>query len=139
MQSGNKGESNLVLAANALSLRAEERRYGHEKMGIEEIKKVVKDWATSQPLVKKAYLFGSRVRGDFKPDSDLDVAVELHLGADDGNILSTWMFEEDEIKGNLQDLIPFKLQLELLDGKNTPTVLNAVKESGILVYENQKD
>ena len=108
-------------------------------MGMDEIKKVINLWAKNQPLIKRAFIFGSRARGACQTDSDLDVAVELHLGADDNSILSTWMFEEDEMKQSLQDLIPFKLQLELLNGKKTPTILNGVKESGILVYEDSND
>ena len=108
-------------------------------MDIDEIKKVINSWAQNQPLIKRAFIFGSRARGDCQPHSDLDVAVELHLGADDSKILSTWMFEEDEMKQSLQELIPFNLQLELLDGKKTPRILNGVKESGILVYEDSSD
>jgi len=108
-------------------------------MDIDEIKKVVNGWAQNQPLIKRAFIFGSQARGDSQPDSDLDVAVELHLGADDSNILSTWIFEEDEMKEGLQELIPFKLQLELLDGQKTPRILTAVKESGIMVYEDSND
>jgi predicted nucleotidyltransferase len=108
-------------------------------MDIDDIKKVLRAWAQTQPLVKRAFIFGSRARGDFRSDSDLDVAIEIHLGADDSNILSTWIFEEDEMKENLQKLIPFKLQLELLDGQNTPRIFNAVKESGIIVYGDSSD
>jgi uncharacterized protein len=108
-------------------------------MDIDEIKKVVKAWAQNQPLIKRVFIFGSRARGDSQTKSDLDVAVELHLGADDKSILSTWMFEEDEMKESLQELIPFNLQLELLDGQKTPHVFNGVKEAGIMVYEDSND
>jgi len=84
-------------------------------MGIDEVKKVINSWAQNQPLIKRAFIFGSRARGDHQTDSDLDVAVELHLGGDDNSILSTWMFEEDEMKQSLQDLIPFNPTTRLMN------------------------
>jgi predicted nucleotidyltransferase len=38
-------------------------------------------WADMQPL-KTVYVYGSRVRGDAKSDSDLDVAYDFLSGAD---------------------------------------------------------
>lgn len=37
----------------------------------------------------------------------------------------------------LASLIPLKPHVELLDGGQTPIILEAVKASGILVYEQQ--
>jgi hypothetical protein len=31
-------------------------------------------WAERTPEVQRVYVFGSRARGDFRPDSDLDIA-----------------------------------------------------------------
>lgn len=45
-------------------------------MDIEAMTTAVAKWASTQPLIRKAYLFGSKVRGTHKPDSDLDVAVD---------------------------------------------------------------
>lgn len=36
------------------------------------------NWAESKPFVKRLWVFGSRTRGDHKPDSDLDVAIEIN-------------------------------------------------------------
>jgi predicted nucleotidyltransferase len=38
-----------------------------------EITAIVADWADRYPWVKCVVLFGSRVRGDHRPDSDLDL------------------------------------------------------------------
>ena len=48
-------------------------------MDIEDMEAAVARWASTQPLIRKAYLFGSRVRGTHRSDSDLDVAVENFL------------------------------------------------------------
>lgn len=37
--------------------------------------------------VERVLLYGSRARGDFRPDSDADVAVILRHGADDWKLL----------------------------------------------------
>ena len=104
-------------------------------MDIEEIQSVVASWAKNEPLVRRAYIFGSRARDDFREDSDLDIAVEIRKNSGDENVLATWIFEHKNIEERLAKLIPFKLQLENLDGENTPTVLNGVRQSSIMVYE----
>lgn len=103
------------------------------------IQSIIADWAKNEPLVRRAYIFGSRARDDFHEDSDLDVAVEIRNGTGDSNVLATWMFEHKKMEERLAKLLPFKLQLENLDGENTPTVLNGVKQSSILVYDEAEE
>ena len=90
-------------------------------------------------MVKRVYLFGSRVRGDFRPDSDIDIAVELDpkafSGADDSSGLATWMFESNAWKTELQSLIPLRVQLERYHRAQTPTVGKGLARSSELVYE----
>jgi predicted nucleotidyltransferase len=59
-------------------------------MNIETMSAAVAKWASSEPLIRKAYLFGSRVRGAHKPDSDLDVAVEIFTLQGDSSPFTTW-------------------------------------------------
>jgi predicted nucleotidyltransferase len=42
---------------------------------LDEIADLVTRWAATEPLIRRAYLFGSRVKGTHRRDSDLDVAV----------------------------------------------------------------
>lgn len=44
------------------------------------------EWAGRQPLVIEIYAFGSRVKGGYRPDSDLDLAFVVD-GQDDGESL----------------------------------------------------
>ena len=44
--------------------------------GLTELAGIVADWADGCPGVGRVFLFGSRVRGDHRPDSDLDIAIE---------------------------------------------------------------
>ena len=39
------------------------------------IGQLVSVWAAEQPLIRRVYLFGSRARGDNRPDSDIDLAI----------------------------------------------------------------
>ena len=48
-------------------------------MDLKDIAAVVADWADQYPLIGVAYIFGSRVRGDHKAESDLDVAIDFDL------------------------------------------------------------
>ncbi len=104
-------------------------------MDIEALKKVVAMWAESEPLVTKAYIFGSRARGDHRQHSDLDVAVEIDQQPGDENLLATWICEKRGLEERLSKLIPYSLQMEHLEGEETPTVLRGINESSILVYE----
>jgi predicted nucleotidyltransferase len=36
---------------------------------------IVSAWAVTEPLIRRIYLFGSRARGDNRPDSDIDLAI----------------------------------------------------------------
>ncbi len=38
---------------------------------------VIAQWADQRPAVEKVYIFGSHVRGDARPDSDLDIAIDF--------------------------------------------------------------
>ncbi len=105
------------------------------KMNQENLKDIVYNWAKSESLVTKAYIFGSRARDDYSEDSDLDVAVEIKMELGDEKVLDTWMDEGKKLEKRLAELVPCEIQLELFDGENTPTILEGIKESSILVYE----
>jgi type I restriction enzyme S subunit len=47
-------------------------KFGLEENIIEKITRVLEE----QPKVDKAYIFGSRAKGDYRPDSDIDIALK---------------------------------------------------------------
>lgn len=50
-------------------------------MDLEAIEAALLEWARQDPILAKIHLLGSRVKGDHRPDSDIDIAVELDLSA----------------------------------------------------------
>ena len=71
---------------------------------IEEIKKVVAEIAPKYNL-KKVTLFGSRARGNFREDSDIDLIVEFDTEAVSLFTLSGLMIDLKEIFGVGVDVI----------------------------------
>ena len=108
-------------------------------MEVSQVARVISTWARGKPLVKRVYMFGSRVRGDHRPASDIDIAVELDpdvfQGVDESGGLATWMFETKGWKEELEKLVPLKVQLERYHPDQTPTVGKGLARSSQLVYE----
>ena len=108
-------------------------------MVLPQIATLLATWARGKLLVKRVYLFGSRVRGDHGPNSDIDIAVELDpavfQGVDESGGLVTWMCETKGWKEELQKLIPLKIQLERYHPDQTRTVGKGLAQSSQLVYE----
>jgi len=102
----------------------------------EEVKNKIENWAQSECLVKKAYVFGSRARTDFKEESDLDIAVEIIKSSGDENLLATWIFEADGMKSRLAAVIPeYNVDLQWFDGDNTQVIKDGIRKSSYVVYE----
>lgn len=66
------------------------------------IAEIVAKWADDRPCVRRVYLYGSRVRGDHRPESDVDVFVAK---PDDGlsdECLRWWQMPAEERFGSLR-------------------------------------
>jgi len=107
-------------------------------MDIESIKRIMADWASKEPLVKKVYVFRSRATNDDGEDSDIDVAVEIHRLPGEESITAAWMDVAKEYREQLSKLLPYSLHLHSLDG-DSPIILDGAYRNGILVYEEPKD
>ena len=108
-------------------------------MTLTPIAESVVTWAIGKPLVRRIWFFGSRVRGDHRVDSDLDIAIELDpaefTGVDESQGLATWMFEADGWREQLQAVVPFPVQVEQYIEGQTPTITDAIKLASSLIYE----
>ena len=111
-------------------------------MTAQEIAETVRRWAASEPLVRRVYLFGSRARGDHRPDSDIDLAVVCRmdpriLAECGGDPFSARMFFwQDHAPGwaaELGRLLSVPVHLEKLDRDATERVWPAVRRDGIRI------
>lgn len=64
----------------------------------------LKAWAARTLQVEYLAVFGSRVRGDYRPDSDLDIAIEV---VGEGGEIATFMFGHDHWKAEIEKLLGF--------------------------------
>lgn len=94
---------------------------------------VICAWAASEPLIEAAYLFGSRVKGTDRDDSDLDVAVIVG-GADEGERLGNAICEKPRWIANMQPQLTVKLHLQCAM-EDDLVVMPAVRDHGRLIYQ----
>ena len=106
----------------------------NDDLSLADVAPFVASWARQQRLVEWVYFFGSRVRGDHQPDSDLDIAVQLIYPEVD-MALAHWTFELDAWVSQLSTSLPWELDLQLLAPDGTPTISAGVSRSSVLVYE----
>ena len=91
-------------------------------------------WASEKPFVRRVWIYGSRAKGTPKPDSDLDVALEIDpVGNDEGSYTS-FLHEAEGWRAELRPQLEYQLHLKWYDASNAP-VREGVNSAGILVYE----
>ena len=98
-------------------------------------------WAEQIPEIKAVYLFGSRVKGSSRDDSDLDIAVIMANG-DQGQREADWICEAAAWRQQLQELMPVKVDLQVGDDDLAPKyVAPAIRDHGVKVFprNNSKD
>jgi predicted nucleotidyltransferase len=91
----------------------------------------MKNYFKEDKRVLKAYLFGSYARNEERPDSDLDVMIEM---ADDGQLT---LKDFAEIRHDLEKIL--KKNVDLVEkGYIKPMAWLTVKNDLILIYESGK-
>jgi predicted nucleotidyltransferase len=101
-------------------------------MDIEKIKQFVSPWASSLHFRIKIYFFGSRFKGEHKPDSDYDLAIQF---LDNFHHTLTWMDYHDKWQNELSKITGLKIHLLLYDNININTK-KYVKEKSVIIYES---
>ncbi|MFN4023339.1 MAG: nucleotidyltransferase family protein [Hyphomonas sp.] len=98
----------------------------------------IQDWASSKQDILSVYLFGSRVKGESRTDSDLDVAVVVVRGETENDTYTTWTFQHEKWEDELQKLLDVKLDLQLGNSELSTTVVGpAIDSYGQLIYEKE--
>jgi predicted nucleotidyltransferase len=104
---------------------------------IDSIKETLQAWGAKTPCIRKIHVFGSRARSDYRSDSDLDISIEIDPLAGYESSVLTWIGEAEHWREQLEPRFPVKLDLELLDGEETPRISAGVRRSSIVVYERE--
>ena len=103
---------------------------------------ILSQWSAKKPLVQRAWIFGSRARGEERSDSDIDIAIELDLTAteveDESGGSATWMFETSTWQSELQAVLPYQVDLEQYMGTQTPIIAAALERSSVLAYQKEE-
>jgi uncharacterized protein len=79
--------------------------------------------------ILKAYLFGSKARGEATKQSDIDLLVKLDEGVS--------LFDFIRIKNDLEDLLKKTVDLVSEEGLS-PYILPDINNDKILIYEQKK-
>jgi uncharacterized protein len=98
--------------------------------------KRLQSWLAAEPEITAAWLFGSRARGDARPDSDVDVAVLPVAGGNPGTLEQrlTWKIGAARALGLPQDAV----DLILLE-QSSPLLVHAVLREGRLLVDRHPE
>ena len=94
------------------------------------------DWASQNPLIRKVWLYGSRIKGNNKPDSDLDVAVEHGKIPGDDTLKTTSIGERKFWQIEIQERTSLKIHLEPYRPGETERIEVTLKDASVLIYDN---
>ena len=106
-------------------------------MNFEMVKDTLRNWAKSKEFIKKAYIFGSRARGNYHDASDIDIAVEIHSIHPDETAKDIWMCEASGLREELKKLLNVEFDLiryDPDDPSQTPVATESIGECRIVVY-----
>lgn len=93
---------------------------------------IIRQWASTLPLITGIWLYGSRVKGGAREDSDLDVAFTC-VGDRNESALTTVIFNRQKWEAALQALLPVKVHLQYADPDEDEVVWPAVQDHGIRI------
>jgi len=88
--------------------------FGTVTAELDELARVIADWAAPAPSAT-IYVYGSRVRGDHRPDSDVDIHVAMPL-MPGREVVEWWTAENAKDFAELRPKLPGRL--EILDPRD---------------------
>lgn len=100
---------------------------------LKEVLKRIADWAAGEKWIAAVYIFGSRAKGTNRPDSDLDLAVELTV-IEESEVDGIYIDEARKWREALKPLSPWPVDLDLYHPKSAPNVHTYVAEGGRQIW-----
>lgn len=95
---------------------------------LEELAAKIAEWADTCPAIKEVYLFGSRVREDHRPDSDVDIHVKFDYSRNLEDF-KKWQEDNDNDFIDLKKNLPGPLSLHQdNDDAVLPDLENGIKK-----------
>lgn len=98
-------------------------KFGLSEVTIEKIQSVFARF----PAIKKAVLYGSRAKGNFKTGSDIDLTIYGDKLTSD--LCSTIASELDDL------LLPYTIDLSIFDELNHAKLREHIERVGVVFYE----
>ena len=99
----------------------------------------ITNWAKSKSFIRNLWLFGSRVTGNPRPGSDIDIAIAFETFQRNRTADSTWILESRNWTSELQSRIPWKVDLQWYDeANNTAEIMTKdLIEKSLLIYSRE--
>lgn len=100
-------------------------------------RQVLRDWAQANVCIRRVWIFGSRARGEGRPDSDIDVAVEIDAVGRDELAQNSWMELSPRWRQQLGQALSAPLDLEWAGEVDAPLakIRAYVGRSSVLLYK----
>jgi predicted nucleotidyltransferase len=93
----------------------------------------IQEWAQHQPAVSAVFLFGSRLKGTNRLDSDLDVAVTFDVPErDEPDIF--WIDHKGRWENELTQCVGLTIDLEIAHPALAPHVWGYLQKHHALIY-----
>jgi Predicted nucleotidyltransferases len=101
-----------------------------------EAMKRLREWAQHRSYVRRLWVFGSRLKGIQRDDSDLDVAMEIDPLGNDETVDVAWVCHRQEWEADMTQLVSYEVQLHAYDIANRASpIVGYVGCCAALVYE----
>ena len=97
------------------------------------------EWAGRHPEIRRIWLFGSRALANNRPDSDVDLGIEIEQAPGDDNPFVTWMNWIEDYKDKPALSLSVEVDLHWYGkGVGLKRVGPAIEDHGVLIYNRQK-
>jgi predicted nucleotidyltransferase len=99
-------------------------KYGLSNNSLDRINTIFKQF----PAIETVYLYGSRAKGNYKPSSDIDIALK-------GNKLN--LHQLSSVMAQLDDLLlPYKFDVSIYHQIDNKELLDHINRIGVTVYSS---